>query len=439
MAAFVVDRGVLTGLVTGEVIVPDGPDYDIVRKTAMARFDDIRPAAIVRCRTPEDVSAVIRFARRAELPVAIRCGGHSVAGRSCTTGIVIDVTPMRRVSVSEGIATVGAGLRLGELDAALYEHGVTIPAGCGPSVGIAGLTLGGGIGILGRRYGLTCDRLRRAHIVLADGRSIECDEEQDAPVFQLRWSFADAGALVQTWQDWAPTSPDDVDATLRLSAGTPGASAQVELVGGVIGSQADAAERLDVFVSRAGRKPASAWSRQMTYLAAKRQLNNLDQHQDSLPSETNRKAHIYTKSEFFRRSLDHQTIMALADNVARDADSVRNREVAFMPWGGAYNQVPSDATVFPHRNERFLVQHLVETDPDAPEAHHEAGRSWLSRSWALLHPFGSGGVYPNFPDPDLPDWGRAYYGENYGRLRKLKATYDPDNFFSFAQSLPPTR
>ncbi len=469
MAAFVVDRGVLTGLVTGDVIVPDGPDYDIVRKTAMARFDDIRPAAIVRCRTPEDVSAMIRFARRAELPVAIRCGGHSVAGRSCTTGIVIDVTPMRRVSVSEGIATVGAGLRLGELYAALYEHGVTIPAGCGPSVGIAGLTLGGGIGILGRRYGLTCDRLRRAHIVLADGRSIECDEEQyadlfwalrgagggnfgvvtslafetvpaaDATVFQLRWSFADAGALVQTWQDWAPTSPDDVDATLRLSAGPPGASAQVELVGGVIGSQADAAERLDVFVSRAGRKPASAWSRQMTYLAAKRQLNNLDQHQESLPSETNRKAHVYTKSEFFRRSLDHQTIMALADNLARDADSVRNREVAFMPWGGAYNQVPSDATVFPHRNERFLVQHLVETDPDAPEAHHEAGRSWLSRSWALLHPFGSGGVYPNFPDPDLPEWGRAYYGENYGRLRKLKATYDPDNFFSFAQSLPPTR
>ena len=237
MAAFVVDRDVLTGLLTGDVIVPDGPDYDIVRKTAMARFDDIRPAAIVRCRTPDDVSAVIRFALRAELPVAIRCGGHSVAGRSCTTGIVIDVTPMRRISVREGIATVGAGLRLGELYAALYEHGVTIPAGCGPSVGIAGLALGGGIGILGRRYGLTCDRLRRAHIALADGRSIECDDEQDpdlfwalrgagggnfgvvtslafetvpaadATVFQLRWSFADAGALVQTWQEWAPPRP----------------------------------------------------------------------------------------------------------------------------------------------------------------------------------------------------------------------------------------
>ena len=85
---------------------------------------------------------MIRFARRAELPVAIRCGGHSVAGRSCTNGIVIDVTPMRDISVSAGLATVGAGLTLGELYEALYEHGVTFPAGCGPSVGIAGLTLG---------------------------------------------------------------------------------------------------------------------------------------------------------------------------------------------------------------------------------------------------------------------------------------------------------
>src|SRR4029453_8575375 len=103
----------------------------------------------------------------AGLPMGIRCGGHAVAGPSSTEGILVDVTPMRAISVSDGVATVGAGVRLGELYEALYEHGATIPAGCGPSVGIAGLTLGGGIGILGRRYGLTCDRLLRAQIVLA--------------------------------------------------------------------------------------------------------------------------------------------------------------------------------------------------------------------------------------------------------------------------------
>jgi hypothetical protein len=115
------------------------------------------------------------------------------------------------------------------------------------------------------------------------------------------------------------------------------------------------------------------------------------------------------------------------------------REVAFMPWGGAYNSVASDATAFPHRSERFLVQHLFETDPDASGAEADAARGWLQRSWALLEPSGSGGVYPNFPDPGLADFGRAYYRENYERLLEVKATYDPDNVFVFRQSLPSTR
>jgi FAD/FMN-containing dehydrogenase len=459
----------LNGRVSGDVVVPRSPDYELVRKSAMARFNEVRPAAIVRCETPADVSATILFARRTGLPLSIRCGGHSVAGGSSTEGIVIDVTPMRSVAVTDGIATVGAGVRLGDLYEALYEHGVTIPAGCGPSVGISGLTLGGGIGILGRRYGLTCDRLRRAQVVLADGRLIECDEHQepdlfwglrgagggnfgvvtslvfdtvpspDTTVFHLLWPLEKADALVATWQAWAPAAPEDTDATLRLSGGTGAEPARVELFGAVLGSEADAAERLDAFVSRAQVKPSSTWSRQMAYPAAKRQLNDLDQSREASPCESSGEGHVYTKSEFFRRALDRQTIAALVQNLSREVASARAREVAFMPWGGAYNQMVPDATAFPHRNELFLVQHLLETDPDAAEANRETGRSWLTRSWALLHRSGSGGVYPNFPDPDLPDWGRAYYGENYGRLLQVKATYDPDNLFSFQQSLPLTR
>jgi FAD/FMN-containing dehydrogenase len=459
----------LNGRLTGDVIVPGSPDYEFMRKPAMARFHDVRPAAIVRGETPADVSATIRFAKRTGLPLSIRCGGHSVAGRSCTEGILVDVTPMRSVAVCDGIATVGAGVRLGDLYEALYEHGVTIPAGCGPSVGIAGLTLGGGIGILGRAYGLTCDRLRRAQIVLADGRLIECCEKQepdlfwalrgagggnfgvvttlvfdtvpspDTTVFHLLWPLENANALVETWQAWAPAAPEDTDATLRLSGGTDAEPARVELFGAVLGSEADAAERLDAFVARAQVKPSSTWSRQMAFPAAKRQLGDLDQSREASPRESSGKGHVYTKSEFFRRALDRQTIAALVQNLSQEVAGARAREVAFMPWGGAYNQMAPDATAFPHRNELFLVQHLLETDPDGAEAHRETGRSWLARSWALLHRSGSGGVYPNFPDPDLPDWGRAYYGENYGRLLHVKATYDPDNLFSFQQSLPLTR
>jgi hypothetical protein len=114
----------------------------------------------------------------------------------------------------------------------------------------------------------------------------------------------------------------------------------------------------------------------------------------------------------------------------------QSREVDFLPWGGAYNRVPADATAFAHRSERFLVQHLVEVGADAAAAERGAARDWLARSWALVHPWGSGGVYPNFPDPDLQDWARAYHGTNYERLRRVKAAYDPADFFRFHQSIP---
>ena len=153
------DWGALQRAINGDVVLPGAPDYESVRKPVMARFEHLRPAAVVRCATPADVAATLAVTGRLGLGTAIRSGGHSVAGRSSTEGVVLDVTPMRSVAVAGEVATVGAGVRLGDLYDALAEHGLTIPAGCGPSVGIAGLTLGRGLGILGRKHGLTCDHL----------------------------------------------------------------------------------------------------------------------------------------------------------------------------------------------------------------------------------------------------------------------------------------
>jgi FAD/FMN-containing dehydrogenase len=183
MALTVADWEALQRAIDGSVVLPRSPDHDLVRKPAMARFENVRPEAVVLCATPADVSAAIEFARRVGLQTAVRSGGHSVAGRSSTEGMVIDVTPMSSVSVAGEVATVGAGVRLGALYDTLQEHGLTIPGGCGPDVGIAGLTLGGGIGILGRKYGLTCENLLRAEVVLADGRVAECDENRDDELF----------------------------------------------------------------------------------------------------------------------------------------------------------------------------------------------------------------------------------------------------------------
>src|SRR5262249_2292022 len=192
VGAFPVSRwSALQAVIAGEVILPGARDYNQERKPAIARFHDVYPAAIVRCNTPGDVAEAIAFARLTGAPTAPRRGGHCFAGRSSSEGIVIDVTPMKAVSVSDGIATIGAGARLGEVYESLNAYDLTIAAGSCPSVAIAGLTLGGGLGILGRKYGLTSDQLLGAQVVLADGRIVDCDDDHDRDLF---WALRGAGS-----------------------------------------------------------------------------------------------------------------------------------------------------------------------------------------------------------------------------------------------------
>ncbi|MET0521037.1 MAG: FAD-binding oxidoreductase [Jiangellaceae bacterium] len=465
-----VDWRALQRAIDGDVVLPGSPEYESVRKPVMTRFEHLLPAAVVLCASPADVAATLAIAGGLCLGTAIRSGGHSVAGRSSTDGIVIDVTPMRSVAVVGDVATVGAGVRLGGLYDALAEHGLTIPAGCGPTVGIAGLTIGGGLGILGRTHGLTCDNLLRAEVVLADGRVVVCDEHHDAElfwalrgagggfgvvtslvfravpapavtVFHLTWPSAAAAAVLRAWQAWAPDGPDELDATLRLTAAGDGDRPPgVDVVGSVLDGGVDAAELLGDLVDRVGVDPVTASRRHLPHRAAKRYLEGLgsveDPRERSGPERPPQPGHLYTKSEFFRRPLPGDTVNALVEHLTQELVPEQSREVSFLPWGGAYNRVRTDATAFVHRGESFLVQHLVVIGADAAPAKRAAARDWLARSWALVHPWGSGGVYPNFPDPDLTDWARAYHGTNYDRLRRVKAAYDPAGIFRYHQSIP---
>jgi FAD/FMN-containing dehydrogenase len=455
------DLEALRGDVSGDVILPGSPDYDPVRKPAIARFHQTRPRAVVSCGTPEDVSEVISFARRHSLPAAPRSGGHCFAGRSSTTGVVIDASPMRSVSVSGGVATVGAGAPLGDVYDALEKHDRTVPAGCGPTVGISGLTLGGGLGILGRSHGLTSDHLLAAQVVLADGRIVECDERRDeelfwalrgagggnfgvvtslvfetvpapaATAFHLIWPHDHAGAVMEAWQGWSPTGPDELAASLLLTAsGDPACPPAINVFGAMLGTRSDTEELLEDLVVRVGAVPTSASLEHASYRQTKRYLA---EHglSDDRPN-----GHQFIKSEFFRRSLPVEAVTALVENFTEGRISGQSRELDFTPWGGAYNRVPTDATAFAHREELFLLLHVVVVDPEVPAAEREAARGWLGRSWASVHPWGSGDVYPNFPDPDLADPMRAYHGTNLERLVHVKRRYDPDGFFRFPQSVP---
>jgi FAD/FMN-containing dehydrogenase len=453
--------------ISGQVVLPRTAAFERARPPFIAGFGEVEPQAVVRCAAPEDVAQAIAFTRRHGLDIATRSGGHCVAGSSSTRGMVIDVTPMASVVVAGGVASVGPGARLGELYERLVAHGVTIPAGTCPSVGIGGLTLGGGHGILGRTYGLTLDHLLAAQVVLADGRVVDCDEHHHADLFwalrgagagnfgvvtsltfrprpaprmtnfHLVWSPRHAAAVVAAWQRWAPDGPDQLAADLALTAtGDLAAEPTVEVYGAVLGTQRDAATLLDGLTALGGADPLSHDRRELSYRDTVRYQAAPGAGGQDAAAGPSRLCRRFTKAEFFDQALPTEAIGALVDNLVKGRRPGQDRSVEFAPWGGAYNRRSPAATAFAHRHQRFLVEHLIIVDPGVADADLRAAHRWVRRSWSSVHPWGSGRVYPNFPDPDLDALGRAYYGDNHARLLDIKARYDPDGTFRSRRSAP---
>jgi FAD/FMN-containing dehydrogenase len=459
------DFAALAAAIAGEVILPDSAAYETVRKPAWAQYEHVRPTAVVRCRVPADVAAAIALARRLGSTLATRSGGHCFAGRSTTRGVLIDVSAMCSVKVSDRIATVGAGAVLGDIYEQLDGHGRTIAGGACPTVGVAGLTLGGGLGILGRRYGLTSDRLAAAQVVLADGRIVDCharseDElfwalrgagaggfgvvtrfvfetvpTQELTCFQLAWPLADAAALLEAWQSWAPDAPDELAASLLLNAfAEAGRTPVATLYGAMLAGKEETAVLLDELVVRSNTDPHAASLQELPHSAAKRYLAENAPGAERVDAEAaggraSGLPLVFSKSEFFRRPLPRQAIAALVEHFAAGSATGQARELDFTPWGGAYNRVEPHATAFVHRAERFVLKHAVTLDAGASIEERNTAREWLVSSWELAHPYGSGGVFPNFADSDLDDWSPAYYGGNRERLLRIKARYDPENVF----------
>jgi FAD/FMN-containing dehydrogenase len=299
-----------------------------------------------------------------------------LAGFSSTRGIVIDVTPMNSIAVGDGVVRVGAGVRTGELCERLAEQGLAIPTGTCPSVGIAGLALGGGLGILGRAYGLTLDHLLAAQVVLADGRIVDCDEHRHPDLFwglrgagagnfgvvtsftfrprpaprmsnfRLVWPYAYAAAAVAAWQQWAPQGSDELSADLVLAAPDDGASEPlVEVYGAVIGTERDAYELLAELTVPIGGDPQSEVREEASYadtcLYQAEVSVAYDQVEQTAHGQRARQGYPFTKSEFFARPLPRNAITALIDSFATGRRRGQSRSVGFAPWGGAYNRAIS--------------------------------------------------------------------------------------------------
>jgi FAD/FMN-containing dehydrogenase len=462
---------------TGTLVLPTSSSYATAKQLFQPRFDSIHPKAVVECASIADVQRAIAFARQHAIRIAPRSGGHSYAGYSSGPGMVIDVTHLSRISVdaSTGVATVGAGARLIDVYNAVSAAGRALPGGTCPTVGIAGLTLGGGQGVVGRRYGLTCDAMTSVQIVTAAGTSLHCDSQHNPDLFwasrgggggnfgiatsftfrtsplthlvtfTLDWPWSAAARVLRAWQHWGPTAPDALWSDCHLIWG--GSSASVSVNGAYVGTASALNPLLAALSSAVGSAPSHSYVNTLTYLNAMMlEAGCYGQSVASchLPSQnpagTLSRESSLAKSDFFNAPLSPAGITAIIDAVNRRGSNPTLRSAGggllLDAYGGAINRVPASATAFVHRDAAFLGQYFVTLPSGASSSVIAANQAWLQTFWTSMRPYASGFAYQNYIDPNLADWQHAYYGANLQRLVQVKAAYDPHDVFRFAQSVP---
>lgn len=441
------------------MIHPGDPGYQARRKSFLGTLTEALPAAVACCASEADVASVLELVRARGLPFALRGGGHSFAEHSSTTGLLVDLGAMKGIEVGAESVRVGPGVRIGELARRLAEHGRMVPCGWCPTVGVVGAVLGGGYGVFSRMYGLGADHLLAARVVLADGRSVEAGDDllwalrgagaghfgvvtrltlRTRPIVpvtavQAVCDFADAVDLIDAWQRWAPEAPDEVNLEIAVVAGDePGEPPHAVLFGVVAGPAEQAGKLVGELAPpdrlRLTRLEGAAAACHHAY------ADGGEGAVTELPYGE-RPGLRLNKSGFFDGHLPRTAVEDLLGRLAADRVRGEIRDLEFVPWAGAIARVAPGATAFAHRAPRFLLKQSVQVGFRATDSRRRDAHAWLCRSWARLSPWASGAVYPNYPDADLPDWGRAYHGDNLPRLREVKAAYDPQGLFRSAQPL----
>jgi FAD/FMN-containing dehydrogenase len=470
------DWAALARDLSGSLVRPGEAGYTTAKQLFDPRFDSLHPAGVAYCRTPADVVTCLAFARTYGVPVAARSGGHGYAGWSSTSGLIVDVTKMAGVTVSGGVATVGAGTRLIDFYNGLSVHGRAVPGGSCPTVGIAGLTLGGGVGVVSRAYGLTSDNVQSLQIVTADGQLRTCNASTNPDLFWacrgggggnfgvvtsftysthpagqialffLSWPWSQAARVISAWQSWAPHAPDELWSNLHLAAAPGGSVPSIEVGGTYLGSASGAYAQLEKLYAAAGSDPSSPFLESTTWLHAmlvEASCASLTVNECHLPAHVPggqlSRASEYAKSDYFTRPLTSQgigTLLSGAESLQQVSGAPGGSGgIAFDALGGAVNRVPPGATAYVHRNALFQAQYTTTWPVGSVAAGVARQHAWQRAFWQSMRPYASGQAYQNYIDPDLTGWRQAYYGANYTRLAQVKASYDPDRVFTFPQAV----
>ena len=461
----------------GRLVRPSSSEYALAHQLYDPRFDDVHPQGIAYCASEADVQRCIAFAQAHALPFTARCGGHSYAGYSTCTGLVCDVGPMGAIAIDDAAqsAVVGAGTKLVDLYAAIGPRNVAIPGGTCPSVGIAGLALGGGQGVLGRKLGLTCDSILSVRIVTADGNVRTCDASNEADLywacrgggggnfgvvtsftfrthpigalvrFSCSWPWTSARAVMRGWQSWCTSVPDELWSKVHFNAA--GSTNGVGMAGVFAGDEASLRTHLaalDASIGQPSRGLHATSSAYLETMLVEASCNDRPIDTCHLPSVTptgtlGRRDHV-GHSDFFSAPLSEAGLDALVTSVeARGADPLLARGaggISFDALGGAINRVAPTDTAFFHRTSFALAQYSTHWAAHSTQDVIDANIAWLDRFHEAMRPHANGHAYLNYMDDRLPDWQQAYYGDNLARLRTIKAAIDPNDFFRFAQSIP---
>jgi FAD/FMN-containing dehydrogenase len=443
----------LAARMQGPVIRPGDPEYAAARQIWNGMIDK-RPLLIARCASAADVAVAVRFAREQELPLAVRGGGHNVAGNAvCDDGLVIDLSRMRDIQVDPGTRTawVQPGADWGELDRATQQHGLATPGGQVSATGVAGFTLSGGMGVLRRKWGLACDNLLGAEVVTASGEILHASVAEHPDLFWgLRggggnfgvvtsFEFAlhplgpeifgaltiypiDAAASVMhKWRDFATNAPDEVTCDLVLwgMPPMPGVPeplhwSPVVIVAGMYAGPAEEGERA-LQPARELAEPLADMTARQPYVALQSVLDPL------YPA-----GQLYYWKSLFAERLDDDVIDAIiVQHASRPSPQTL---FAIRALGGAMGRVPEDATAYGNRAARFNIS--IDASWQDP-AQNDEQIGWTRAVWSQLHELTGGGVYLNFAGmgEENDELARSGHGQNYQRLREVKRRYDPTNLF----------
>ncbi|MFC7535488.1 FAD-binding oxidoreductase [Actinoplanes sp. GCM10030250] len=439
------DWAALGASLGGTVETPGTTGYDTARRLVDPRFDHFRPPAVAKCVSSADVSEVIRFARRLRIPVVTRGGGHSYVGAStAASGVVIDLRGLSdvRPDWASGTAEIGGGARLIDVFNRLGAAGKAIPSGSCGSVGIGGVTLGGGIGMAASAYGLTCDVVVGAELVGADGRvrAVDAKREPDlfwalrgggggqfgvvtrwrmrtyrtgtVGTFVLNYPWTEARRVAAGWQARLIDAPDETWSSCQFASDGRG-RLTVRISGVVL--EGDAAAEAAEIARAVGREPATAKLDRRPHLDVLRDRAGADGRGTELVG-----------SEIFREVLPEAGIATLLATVERRAREGRPGVAKFKRMTGAAGRVAPEATAFPWRGVHTMLQWLVMPGASDAAAVRD-GYAWIESGHRAMRNW-SAGRYVNYLEPSPAALPR-YYGGNFARLRWIRTVADPQGLF----------